>query len=1115
MSERDQQVFWLNGLAGTGKSTISQTFADMCFADGRLGASFFCSRNFEDRRNLRRIFPTLAFQLACQYPGFRNELLQVLGTSPDIGQESLCSQMEKIIVGPLKTTGIPTLIIIDALDECEDEEPASAILSVLSRYVDQIPDVKFFITGRPEPRIRSGFRLPALRPITEVLKLQDIERSLVDIDIQLFLTTHLTEIAKHPVYRDLPKEWPSPSDIAILCEKAAGLFIYASTVVRFASSQHQPSKKLTLLTSLPQNIAHDGAFSIDHLYSEVLTQAFCNVDFDNLGSDDQEVYHRSKSVVGAVLLMFNPLPIGALSSLLRVSSIPTTLRSLRSLLLVPNGETDPIRVFHKSISDFLTDPGRCKDTRFFINPSVHHREILLSCLDLMKDRLKENICGLDDYASLEKVKDLPTRRKTRIGDALEYACRFWTRHLVKTPGSGCEAKEVRKAIDEFFTTRLLFWIEVLIVMGSLDVSLHAVNDVRQWYISVSCGLFVRQSPCSRIVQAGLFCKWTDDTRRFILEYTDVIRDSPSEIYHYALPFSPSSSWLRDCYSAELSREVKVVKGLRAEWWACSRTVSLDSHPEALACREDLIAVGFQSGHITLLDAITGIRTSVLPGHTNLVRSLAFSSDGTFLVSGSNDKTIKLWDIQTGGVVKTIGGHTGRVFSVSISSDGATIASGSKGCTLRLWDIRTGECRRVMSPGYCWTPGSDGTPNSVSFSPTNSRLLISAFNDNVRRWDVDGCLFIPVYKGSGVAFSLDGTRFVSWGGRVATVRNSDSGVSVAELRVPGERFGCCRFSPDGKLIAGFVFHTVYIWDITGWRPRLIETLVGYGMHIISIEFSSSLILLSADGSIKFWQIGTPSIDSVETDSESTLPSASVKSINSQVNEGIAPSGSMAEVVKGWAAWFGLCKTSVRTPAQYVVPADVQLVNHELINGWRTGWEICLWSNKEGGHPHTVEGPRPYEINDFKISGDGSKVFLLCDKRIQARSICTGEVEGEVRFEGGAVCRFHATEGSRIWVRYGYSGIRGWDFGSAFRPPVSTSNLAPPRCDLDFIDHTRDQDTEPSRIEDTVTGEEVFRLSGRYRKPLVARWDGRYLVAGYRSGEVLILDFDHMIPSTVPY
>ena len=265
--EKDKHVFWLNGLAGTGKSTIAQTFAEMSFTDGKLGASFFCSRDFDDRSNLRKIFPTLAFQLAHRYPPFRGKLLPVLTASPDVGRETLCSQMEKLIVGPLKTIHTQTLIIIDALDECKDEEPASAILSILSRYVDQIPHVKFFITGRPEPRIRSGFRLQALRPITEVFKLHDVERPLVDVDIKLFLRTHLTETAKNRSHCNVTEDWPLSSDVDILCEKAAGLFIYASTVIKFvASRHHQPPKRLATLISLPQNTTHEGESGIDSLH---------------------------------------------------------------------------------------------------------------------------------------------------------------------------------------------------------------------------------------------------------------------------------------------------------------------------------------------------------------------------------------------------------------------------------------------------------------------------------------------------------------------------------------------------------------------------------------------------------------------------------------------------------------------------------------------------------------------------------------------------------------------------------------------------------------------------------------------------------------------------------
>ena len=98
MSEENQRIFWLNGLAGTGKSTIAQTFAETAFANGELGASFFCSRDFEGRSNLQAIFPTLAFQLAYQYSAFRKELVQVLNAHPDVTKESLCWQMKELVI---------------------------------------------------------------------------------------------------------------------------------------------------------------------------------------------------------------------------------------------------------------------------------------------------------------------------------------------------------------------------------------------------------------------------------------------------------------------------------------------------------------------------------------------------------------------------------------------------------------------------------------------------------------------------------------------------------------------------------------------------------------------------------------------------------------------------------------------------------------------------------------------------------------------------------------------------------------------------------------------------------------------------------------------------------
>jgi hypothetical protein len=87
----------------------------------------------------------------------------------------------------------------------------------------------------------------------------------------------------------------------------------------------------------------------------------------------------------------------------------------------------------------------------------------------MKEKLKKNICNLDDYVVLSDVKDLPACLKDNIGDSLEYACCFWTKHLLEIPGNSSCVEEVQKAIDEFFTIHLLHWIEVLVLTRNLGM----------------------------------------------------------------------------------------------------------------------------------------------------------------------------------------------------------------------------------------------------------------------------------------------------------------------------------------------------------------------------------------------------------------------------------------------------------------------------------------------------------------------------------------------------------------------------------------------------------------------------------------------------------------------
>src|ERR1700733_13925967 len=243
--ERNESVYWLKGVAGCGKSTVAQTFPERSAAKGNLGASFFCSRDYPDRRNLHLIFLTLAHDLAYWSADFKTALVPIIRANPNVQDDSLPVQLEKLLLRSFKKTGLSATIVVDALDECEDKEPVSEFLSALAVHVNNMPTVRFFITGRPEDRIRSGFKLPSLR--TKELPLHDVDSATVDSDIKSFVTFRLDEIATKR-RQAISGQWPSDRDIATILTKTSGLFIIASVILRFIDSPStSPQTRLKLI----------------------------------------------------------------------------------------------------------------------------------------------------------------------------------------------------------------------------------------------------------------------------------------------------------------------------------------------------------------------------------------------------------------------------------------------------------------------------------------------------------------------------------------------------------------------------------------------------------------------------------------------------------------------------------------------------------------------------------------------------------------------------------------------------------------------------------------------------------------------------------------------------
>jgi hypothetical protein len=156
-------IFCLNGMAGTRKSTISWIISRHFEEQGALGASFFFKKGEEDQGNARRLFPTLVKQLATSIPQLIPSIQEAIVDDANISDRALREQFERLLLQPLlnmkETLTTAVVIVIDALDECDQEDDVGFILRLLPR-VQRSNSVKlqFLLTSRPDLPIQFGFK---------------------------------------------------------------------------------------------------------------------------------------------------------------------------------------------------------------------------------------------------------------------------------------------------------------------------------------------------------------------------------------------------------------------------------------------------------------------------------------------------------------------------------------------------------------------------------------------------------------------------------------------------------------------------------------------------------------------------------------------------------------------------------------------------------------------------------------------------------------------------------------------------------------------------------------------------------------------------------------------
>jgi len=466
-----QNILWLSGSPGAGKSAIATTVVSHLLKQ-QPAVAFCFERGHAVLGDPAALWCTVAFGLASHDPALQKDIVDVL-MDPMVDLDTgIKDHFKHLIEGPLTRNcesflaRLPLVVVVDALDECNSSNstysPRGILLQTVRKWAQLPKQFKLLVTARPESDISRC--------------LHDISRHIVlhtgnkvtpktSQDIQFFFEHHFGRIAN--IYYPKLSAWPKPLTIEHLTNQAAGLFIWAETVIRFME-QGPPTVQLSLI--LDEKLAMG---DIDGLYLTILQNSF-----------QDSTLECFNVVAGCIVLAQLPLTCYDLEKLLdgveTDISISFVLDKLKPV--VSNDNENGLRITHQSFADFLKDANRSTEA-FAIDQPKQSTRLTLGCLQVMNghEGLRFNICNLEtSHVFNDQIADLATCIKTSIPSHLSYACCFWAQHLLGIPAQNPDlaiAENVRK----FAHTHLLHWLEVLSLINKIPVGSKALKAADQWF----------------------------------------------------------------------------------------------------------------------------------------------------------------------------------------------------------------------------------------------------------------------------------------------------------------------------------------------------------------------------------------------------------------------------------------------------------------------------------------------------------------------------------------------------------------------------------------------------------------------------------------------------------
>ena len=1018
------KVYWLVGMAGTGKSTILHTMCEILDGKNMLGGSFFCSRGSENACNARLIVPTIAHSLASTSPCIKSEVIKAIENDPKLAEPTyikLVDQFNKLIQHPIRASvgnAVKTykILVIDAIDECTNLRLVSSLIQLILKSVSTIP-LKVFIASRDEPLIRHAFTsLPTLHT---TFYLHEVDKDVVKGDIRIFLEMSLAEI-KVDVYHGHPLDtWPPESEISSLLDRSGRLFIYAATAIRYIAQGDQLYK--FRLTAMANQDIKSSTSDIDNLYNHILDQA-CR------SKEESEVIPM-RQLVSMVVFLRNPLSIQAISSLSERDA-HLYLSSLTSVIHIPTDEAAAVTIFHASFPDFLTDPTRCKrDPPFCVLvASEGHEMLALKCLEQMNCLLKYNICEVPKELTVSRRGTTNSPDNSRkIPEALKYSCIHWASHLNEAllPGD-----DLIDAFHTFLHEHLLHWIECLSELGELQTGISSLRSAST-ALSVSFHWHDEAEICTKCLThfqrfklANIRCHdlqlLADDGRQCLQMNFACIKRHSFEIYESALVWIPKKSLIRNVYATDIRRVPQVKIGLINMWGSMELHMQSYTPVSSVAFSQDgtRVASGSYFG-LHIWSAMTGELEAEL--HMHWVTSVAFSQDGSRVVVGLRNNTVCIWNTMTGEIEVELKGHTDEVNSVAFSQDGSRVVSGSQDFTVRIWNTMKGEVETELK-------GHTKSVNSVVFAQDDVHVVSGSSDKTVRIWNtITGEVKVEL-KGytdevNSVVFAQDGSRVVS-GLNDGTIRIWNMTTGEIDVDLKGHT-GCVNsvaFSQDGsRVVSGSNDKTVRIWNMMTGE---VEAELKNHTHLVtSVAFAqdgSQVVSGSEDTTVRIWNLMTDEVDTELKSHTDWVESVAFSQDGSQV-----VSGSRDNTVQIWNATTGEVEAKLKGHTSWVMSVAFSQDGSRVVSGSRDG-TVRIWNTTTSEAEAELKGHTDW-VMSVAFSQDGSSVVSGShDNTARIWNITTGEVKAELKGHTNSVRSIAFTkDGSRVVSGSNDKTVRIWN------------------------------------------------------------------------------------------